>query len=123
MRGCLLQVYSALFDDLVRRINASVGGQRGGQRIGVLDIFGFEIFEQNSFEQLCINFTNERLQGLFNEHTFQQEENLYLEEGIPHEKVAFIDNKPVVEVLSLKPCDPTHQPRARAPAPPPRRAF
>jgi len=96
-------VYAALFDELVRRINGAVGGERG-MSIGVLDIFGFEIFEHNSFEQLCINFTNEKLQGLFNEHTFQAEESLYEREGVPHEKVLFIDNKPVLELLHSKPC-------------------
>ena len=50
-------VYSNVFDDLVRRINASVGGQRGGQRIGVLDIFGFEIFEVNSPLTLTLTLT------------------------------------------------------------------
>ena len=74
--GLAKAAYSALFDDLVFRINKAVGGERG-ICIGVLDIFGFEIFEKNSFEQLCINFTNERLQSRFNEHTFVSEESLY----------------------------------------------
>ncbi|KAL1507307.1 hypothetical protein AB1Y20_008153 [Prymnesium parvum] len=95
-------VYSALFDDLVRRINMAVGGERGNA-IGVLDIFGFEIFKTNSFEQLCINFTNERLQQKFNQHTFTQEESLYLAEGVEFAKVPFIDNQPVLELLSSKP--------------------
>ena len=95
-------VYSTLFDDIVLRINAAVGGVRGAS-IGVLDIFGFEIFETNSFEQLCINFTNERLQQKFNHHTFLQEETLYLTEGVQFEKVPFIDNQPVLEMLSSKP--------------------
>jgi myosin heavy subunit len=60
--------YSSLFDELVLRINKAVGGERGVS-IGVLDIFGFEIFEINSYEQLCINFTNERLQARFHERT------------------------------------------------------
>ena len=56
-----------MFDDLVQRINKAVGGDQG-MSIGVLDIFGFEIFEVNSFEQLCINFANEKLQQYFNHH-------------------------------------------------------
>ena len=61
-----------LFDWLVARINRVLEGPRG-RCIGILDIFGFEIFEINSFEQLCINYCNEKLQQLFNEHTFKQE--------------------------------------------------
>ena len=71
--------------------------------VGLLDIFGFENFKQNSFEQLCINFTNERLQQKFNPHTFLQEETLYIAEGVQFDKVPFIDNKPVLEMLSSKP--------------------
>ena len=54
-------------------------------------------------EQLCINFTNERLQQKFNSHTFTQEESLYQAEGVPFDKVPFLDNGPVIELLSAKP--------------------
>ena len=78
-------VYSNVFDDLVRRINASVGGERGSS-IGVLDIFGFENFASgNYFPQLCINYTNELLHNLFIEHVIQQEQEVYLHEGMPHQ--------------------------------------
>ncbi|CAE7667888.1 XI-K [Symbiodinium pilosum] len=67
-------LYSRLFDWLVWRINQSTAGKGGGPRkdatkkIGILDIYGFEVFEWNSFEQLCINFANEKLQQHFNSH-------------------------------------------------------
>ena len=57
----------------------------------------------NSFEQLCINFTNEKLQQKFNQHTFTQEESLYTSEGVPFKPVPFLDNGPVLELLSSKP--------------------
>ena len=62
-------------------------GEVTGRFIGVLDIFGFEIFQTNSFEQLCINFANERLQRNFTMTTFAQEEGLYQEEAIPFEHI------------------------------------
>ena len=74
-----------------------------GQFIGVLDIFGFEIFEQNSFEQLCINFCNEKLQQHFNRHTFKEEEQVYLSEGVPYERIDFIDNQPVLDLIEKSP--------------------
>ena len=69
-----------MFDWLVQRINASMpkDGSIGGQYIGILDIFGFEILAHNSFEQLCINYTNEMLQQHFNNNTFKIEEQVDL---------------------------------------------
>ena len=95
-------IYGRLFDWLVRRVNKAIDGERG-KSIGVLDIFGFEIFEINSFEQLCINFANEKLQQHFNRHTFKEEESVYISEGVPYTKVKFIDNQPVLNLIEKSP--------------------
>ncbi len=93
-----------MFDWLVKKINESMEPQKGVKTsvIGVLDIFGFEIFDKNSFEQLCINFTNEKLQQHFNQYTFKLEEKLYQSEGIKYEKITFIDNQPVLDLIEKK---------------------
>ncbi len=89
----------------MQRINKSIGrGQPGKNRsIGILDIFGFEIFKTNAFEQLCINFTNEKLQQFFNQHTFTLEERVYRQEGIKFTSVVYIDNQPVLDLIEKKP--------------------
>ena len=71
--------------------------------IGILDIFGFEIFEHNSFEQFCINFANEKLQQHFNVHTFKKEEALYVSEGIDFTPTEFVDNQDVLNLVEKKP--------------------
>ena len=116
-------LYSRLFDLLVSRVNEallSVGSStrhsmrqaaRGAQAnelddnalsIGVLDIFGFEIFQVNKFEQLCINFVNERLQQIFIELTIKSEQEDYASEGIAWTPIPFFDNKIVVELIEGK---------------------
>ena len=96
-------VYAHLFDWLVQQINAvgrsGVDNMESFRFIGVLDIFGFEIFQTNSFEQLCINFANERLQRNFTTTTFQQEEGLYEAEGIAFEHIPYVDNQPVLDLI------------------------
>ena len=70
---------------------------------GVLDIFGFEQFKMNSFEQLCINFTNERLQQFFNLFVFKLGEQPYEREGIPWDPLDLPDNQDAVDLLQGKP--------------------
>jgi len=97
-------IYGQLFDWLVARINQSLVGQtKTWAFIGLLDIFGFEIFEHNSFEQLCINFTNEKLQQLFNRDTFQLEEKLYQAEGVKFEHIKYVDNQPILDMIEQRP--------------------
>eukprot|EP01039_Chlorochromonas_danica_P007189 gene7189-7956_t len=98
------RVYAELFQYLVDQINVQLS-RSGLQRhkfIGVLDIFGFESFAVNSFEQLCINFCNEKLQFHFNEHIFKMEQALYQEEGIHIPGTAFVDNQPTLDLLEAK---------------------
>ncbi|KNC53433.1 myosin XI-2 [Thecamonas trahens ATCC 50062] len=99
-------LYNSMFNWLVVRVNqvlAPKGGVGGLNLIGILDIFGFEIFQNNSFEQLCINYANEKLQQHFNQHTFKMEQQLYMDEGINFEEVKFVDNQPCLDLLERKP--------------------
>ena len=80
------------------RLNQSLNAERN-KFIGFLDIFGFEIFKTNSFEQLCINYANERLQKLFNNSTFKEEETVYQREGIQFNHIQYSDNEEVLEML------------------------
>ncbi len=83
-------IYSRSFSWLVERVNETLDAKTKRQYfIGVLDIAGFEIFEYNGFEQLCINFTNERLQQFFNHHMFVLEQEEYKKEGIHWEMMNF----------------------------------
>jgi hypothetical protein len=98
-------LYGRMFDWLVRQINSNISGNIAASLnlIGVLDIFGFEIFEHNSFEQLCINFCNEKLQQHFNLHVFKQEEKCYIAEEIDYSEVNFEDNQDVLDVIEKPP--------------------
>jgi myosin heavy subunit len=98
------RVYAELFQHVVDKINVELlsTGRSRHKFIGVLDIFGFESFETNSFEQLCINFCNEKLQFHFNEHIFKMEQALYTAEGITIPGSSFVDNQPTLDLLELK---------------------
>eukprot|EP01018_Ginkgo_biloba_P035677 Gb_06924 [translate_table: standard] len=98
-------IYANLFDWLVDRINKSleIGKRRTGRSISILDIYGFESFNKNSFEQLCINYANERLQQHFNRHLFKLEQEDYSLEGIDWTKVEFEDNRECLDLIEKKP--------------------
>ncbi|CAA0815254.1 Myosin-6 [Striga hermonthica] len=97
-------VYSRLFDWLVDRINRSIGQDPNSKcLIGVLDIYGFESFKTNSFEQFCINLTNEKLQQHFNQHVFKMEQEEYTKEEINWSYIEFIDNQDVLDLIEKKP--------------------
>ncbi|XP_044210725.1 unconventional myosin-IXAa isoform X2 [Thunnus albacares] len=102
-------LYSALFDWIVFRINHALLNIKDLEEttkilsIGVLDIFGFEDYENNSFEQFCINFANERLQHYFNQHIFKLEQEEYRAEGISWRNIDYIDNTGCINLISKKP--------------------
>ena len=99
-------IYGATFDYIVEKVNDSIAGDidSGNQAasIGVLDIFGFETFEMNSFEQLCINYTNEALQQQFNRYVFKLEQQEYEKEGIMWKFISFPDNQDVLDLIDMK---------------------
>ncbi|CAI9088594.1 OLC1v1022970C1 [Oldenlandia corymbosa var. corymbosa] len=98
-------IYSSLFEWLVDEINKSLSTckQFTGRSISILDIYGFESFKKNSFEQLCINYANERLQQHFNRHLFKLEQEDYDVDGIDWTKVEFEDNQDCLNLFENKP--------------------
>nr|AAM44879.1 Putative myosin heavy chain [Oryza sativa Japonica Group] len=97
-------VYAQLFDWLVDNINMSIGQDMESRAlIGVLDIYGFECFKYNSFEQLCINFANEKLQQHFNKHVFKMEQEEYKTEEINWSYIEFVDNQDILDLIEKKP--------------------
>ncbi|KAK2460523.1 hypothetical protein APHAL10511_006993 [Amanita phalloides] len=101
-------VYACMFEWLVAVVNESLSGENGdaAQRaemfIGVLDIYGFEHFQKNSFEQFSINYANEKLQQEFNSHVFKLEQEEYVKEEINWTFIDFSDNQPCIDVIEGK---------------------
>ncbi|KAK9367129.1 P-loop containing nucleoside triphosphate hydrolase protein [Lipomyces kononenkoae] len=99
-------IYSSLFDWLVAIINRSLAPVEIEKSvksfIGVLDIYGFEHFQKNSFEQFCINYANEKLQQEFNQHVFKLEQDEYVREQIEWTFIEFSDNQPCIDLIEAR---------------------
>ncbi|XP_044196292.1 myosin-IIIa isoform X1 [Thunnus albacares] len=102
-------LYGRLFSWIVNRINtllrpdSHLGEDDKGLNIGILDIFGFENFKKNSFEQLCINIANEQIQFYFNQHIFAWEQDEYLNEEVDARMIEYEDNRPLLDLFLQKP--------------------
>ncbi|XP_074539900.1 myosin IEb [Halichoeres trimaculatus] len=95
-------LYTRLFDYLVDCINKAMQKDQEEFNIGVLDIYGFEIFQRNGFEQFCINFVNEKLQQIFIELTLKAEQEEYVQEGIKWTPIDYFNNKVVCDLIESK---------------------
>ena len=95
-------LYKYLFDFIVIKINNFLTNDIYEKTINILDIFGFEVFENNSLEQLCINYTNEKLQNLFNDYIFEKEQKLYLNEGLDCDQIKFTNNDIILNLIQGK---------------------
>jgi myosin V len=111
LEALIKTTYNALFLHIVKKINSFIAVRENAQRdvmskqpasIGVLDIFGFESFERNSFEQLCINYCNEALQQQFNRFVFKLEQEEYKNEGIDWSFISFPDNQDVLDLIEKR---------------------
>ncbi|KAJ7347150.1 Unconventional myosin-Va, partial [Desmophyllum pertusum] len=96
-------IYSQLFKWIVQCINNSLtSGVKQCSFLGILDIYGFETFEVNSFEQFCINYANEKLQQQFTQHVFKLEQDEYVKEEIEWSFINFYDNQPCIDLIEAK---------------------
>ncbi|XP_044130531.1 unconventional myosin-Ie-like, partial [Bufo gargarizans] len=95
-------LYARLFDYLVEAVNKAMRKDTEEYNIGVLDIYGFEIFQKNGFEQFCINFVNEKLQQIFIELTLKAEQEEYVQEGIHWNPIEYFNNKIVCDLIENK---------------------
>ncbi|XP_051894260.1 unconventional myosin-Va-like [Pristis pectinata] len=96
-------IYGQLFNWIVNQINKALrSSSKQHVFIGLLDIYGFETFERNSFEQFCINYANEKLQQQFNLHVFKLEQEEYLTEGLSWTLIDYHDNQPCIDVIEAK---------------------
>ncbi|XP_045106073.1 unconventional myosin-Ie-like isoform X2 [Portunus trituberculatus] len=95
-------LYAQLFDYIVETINKAMMTDANLINLGILDIYGFEIFGKNGFEQFCINYVNEKLQQIFIDLTLKSEQEEYNAEGIQWKPIKYFDNKIVCELIESK---------------------
>ncbi|PVU88880.1 hypothetical protein BB559_005331 [Furculomyces boomerangus] len=101
--GLAMAIYTRMFDWIVSRVNSSLEATSTvSNQIGVLDIYGFEIFDKNSFEQLCINYVNEKLQQIFIELTLKTEQEEYVREQIVWTPIDYFNNKVVCDLIESR---------------------
>ncbi|XP_028593796.2 unconventional myosin-X isoform X1 [Podarcis muralis] len=97
-----MALYSQCFAWVIKKINSRIKGKDDFKSIGILDIFGFENFEVNRFEQFNINYANEKLQEYFNKHIFSLEQLEYSREGLPWEDINWTDNGECLDLIEKK---------------------
>ncbi|XP_051879178.1 unconventional myosin-X-like [Pristis pectinata] len=97
-----MALYSQCFSWIIRKINNKIRGKDDFRSISILDIFGFENFEINRFEQFSINFANEKLQEYFNKHIFSLEQLEYNREGVSWEAIDWMDNAECLDLIEKK---------------------
>ncbi|MBN3287811.1 MYO10 protein, partial [Polyodon spathula] len=97
-----MALYSQCFSWIIKKINSRIKGKEDFKSIGILDIFGFENFEVNRFEQFSINYANEKLQEYFNKHIFSLEQLEYNKEGLVWEDINWMDNGECLDLIEKK---------------------
>ncbi|XP_031749628.1 unconventional myosin-X [Xenopus tropicalis] len=97
-----MALYAQCFSWLLGRINARIRGKENFKSVGILDIFGFENFQVNRFEQFNINYANEKLQEYFNKHIFSLEQLEYNREGIHWDAIGWMDNAECLDLIEKK---------------------
>uniref|UniRef100_A0A9J7Z9V1 Myosin X n=1 Tax=Cyprinus carpio carpio TaxID=630221 RepID=A0A9J7Z9V1_CYPCA len=97
-----MALYSQCFTWIIRKLNSRINGNEDFRSIGILDIFGFENFEVNRFEQFNINYANEKLQEYFNKHIFSLEQLEYNKEGLVWDDVNWMDNGECLDLIEKK---------------------
>ncbi|CAI5762856.1 unconventional myosin-X-like isoform X1 [Podarcis lilfordi] len=97
-----MALYSQCFSWIIGKINSKIKGKENFKSVGILDIFGFENFQVNRFEQFNINYANEKLQEYFNKHIFSLEQLEYNREGISWEAIDWMDNAECLDLVEKK---------------------